>query len=343
MPRLLRQPRARQVDSVDRLAVSARRASLPDYMRALRAQALGQDATPHWQAWERITRRALALSMLLGHSVSLRKVKRTAAPDLIAAAVSKASPANFMALTLQGGFDGPFIDAVKLFTATIPDLEAIIAPTLEAATRIAAHERRKAESEAWPSLRDKIVRAIEKRRQAKAPDQPAGVLDIVSPRAIADALASASGQTVVADRLETEYRTTMMTGYNAGSYQRLARHGDLFPVRMLSEIKDRRTRGNPAGLYPDKGKHWQMDGFCAPSDDPIWGIIWPPNGWNCRATVIGLTVPECIRRGWWVEGVGLDRQALSQAFADQRSIVLSGEYPDAGWSGNAAQRVGLAA
>ncbi len=32
-------------------------------------------------------------------------------------------------------------------------------------------------------------------------------------------------------------------------------------------------------------KHASIDGFIAKRDDPIWEIIWPPNGWLCACTV----------------------------------------------------------
>ena len=35
--------------------------------------------------------------------------------------------------------------------------------------------------------------------------------------------------------------------------------------------------------------HRMIDGVILPFDDPRWKKIYPPNGWNCRCTVIGRT------------------------------------------------------
>ena len=64
-------------------------------------------------------------------------------------------------------------------------------------------------------------------------------------------------------RLETIYRNNLGSSYNEASARILEEPDvhEVIPLVMLNEIRDRRTRGNPNGLYPDRGFHWQMDGF----------------------------------------------------------------------------------
>lgn len=39
-------------------------------------------------------------------------------------------------------------------------------------------------------------------------------------------------------------------------------------------------------------EHAILDGMVRPKDDPIWQILWTPNGWNCRCQLIELTEPQ---------------------------------------------------
>lgn len=36
-------------------------------------------------------------------------------------------------------------------------------------------------------------------------------------------------------------------------------------------------------------EHQQLEGITKPKNHPVWKIIWPPNGWNCRCEIVGLT------------------------------------------------------
>lgn len=41
--------------------------------------------------------------------------------------------------------------------------------------------------------------------------------------------------------------------------------------------------------------HRELNGFVARKDDPIWGYIYPPNGWMCACSVLGLTEEEAAK------------------------------------------------
>jgi SPP1 gp7 family putative phage head morphogenesis protein len=66
--------------------------------------------------------------------------------------------------------------------------------------------------------------------------------------------------------------------------------------------------------------HQALEGFRAPKDDPRWNTIRPPNGYNCRCTLIEV----------WK-----DDPELASATGDPDAVELDGEVyqpvPDAGW------------
>ncbi len=81
--------------------------------------------------------------------------------------------------------------------------------------------------------------------------------------------------------LETMFRTNTLTALNAGKWAEAQdpELADLFPLYRYSAILDDRTRP----------EHAAMHGFTAPADDPVWSSWWPPNGFNCRCTVVPLS------------------------------------------------------
>ena len=83
-------------------------------------------------------------------------------------------------------------------------------------------------------------------------------------------------------RLRTIYQTNVQTAYMAGRYKRYLANVDDRPYWRYVAIMDGRTRPTHAALH---GKVWRWD-------DPIWQIIWPPNGWGCRCMVVALTEAE---------------------------------------------------
>jgi uncharacterized protein with gpF-like domain len=63
---------------------------------------------------------------------------------------------------------------------------------------------------------------------------------------------------------------------------------------QYSAIDDERTRPT----------HAAMDGKIFPRNHPIWDTWWPPNGYNCRCTVVAVTnfeaaeVKDQVERKW---------------------------------------------
>ncbi|MFW2176651.1 MULTISPECIES: phage minor head protein [unclassified Moraxella] len=93
-------------------------------------------------------------------------------------------------------------------------------------------------------------------------------------------------------RLETIYRTNMASAYEAGRQKVIfnEREHDPFPFVMYSAIMDNRTRPT----------HKALHGKVMAKSDPAWQSISPPNGYNCRCTIVELTQGQIDRYGYTV-------------------------------------------
>lgn len=87
-------------------------------------------------------------------------------------------------------------------------------------------------------------------------------------------------------RLNTIYRVNMQQAYSAARYQRYMDNVDNRPYWLYSAVGDARTR--PA--------HQALNGRVYRYDDPFWATFYPPNGFNCRCTVIALDDRTLKRR-----------------------------------------------
>lgn len=101
-----------------------------------------------------------------------------------------------------------------------------------------------------------------------------------------------TGSTVVADlgtpsRLQTIYRTNMQSAYAAGQWQAIEEQADDAPFLLYDAVDDHRTRP----------EHAAWDGTVLPVTDPWWSTHYPPNGWNCRCSVIQLSADEVADLG----------------------------------------------
>lgn len=103
----------------------------------------------------------------------------------------------------------------------------------------------------------------------------------------------ASGEIKVAQlgsprRLRTIYRTNMSTAYAAGHWQQIEETKDEAGFLMYDAVDDNRTRD----------EHAAWDGVILPVNDPWWSFHTPPNGWNCRCSVIQLSREQAIEQGY---------------------------------------------
>ncbi|WP_462171097.1 phage head morphogenesis protein [Pseudoalteromonas xiamenensis] len=92
-------------------------------------------------------------------------------------------------------------------------------------------------------------------------------------------------------RLNTIYRINLQTAYMSGRYRRMLARAKTHPYWQYVAIDDRQTRHD----------HRLLNGKVFRFDDPIWQIIFPPNGWGCRCRVRALTEAQVKARGLTVE------------------------------------------
>lgn len=88
-------------------------------------------------------------------------------------------------------------------------------------------------------------------------------------------------------RLRTIFRVNMQAGYAAGHWAQIEDNKREAPYLMYDAVDDGRTRP----------EHRAWDGIVLPADDPFWTDHMPPNGWNCRCSVIQLSDSDLERIG----------------------------------------------
>jgi len=88
-------------------------------------------------------------------------------------------------------------------------------------------------------------------------------------------------------RLQIIYDTNLRTSYSAGHWARIEQNAKRRPYVMYSAVMDARTRP----------QHAAWNGKVLAWDDPWWNTHTPPNGWNCRCTVISLGERDLKRFG----------------------------------------------
>lgn len=138
-------------------------------------------------------------------------------------------------------------------------------------------------------------------------------------------------------RIKTIFRCNMSSAYSVGRYKQQLEDADVAPYFQYCSVMDGRTR--PA--------HQAMNGKAFRYDDPIWNTMYPPNGWNCRCTVVSLTPGMVKRKGLTVESsegrltettetVG-DTEKPNTSYRFDRNGLVYDLKPDAGWGNNAGK------
>ena len=83
-----------------------------------------------------------------------------------------------------------------------------------------------------------------------------------------------AGYQINIGHLQTEYTTAMASAQMAFKWQTFVANGN--EVLQYSTVGDDRVRD----------EHVELDGLTLSIGSPVWDYIFPPNGWNCRCTVI---------------------------------------------------------
>lgn len=105
-------------------------------------------------------------------------------------------------------------------------------------------------------------------------------------------------------RLRTIFQTNVQTAYMAGRFKRFTDNAVDRPYWRYVAILDGRTRPAHAALH---GKVWRHD-------DPIWKVIWPPNGWGCRCRVTALAQQD-------FEDLGVPLEDGSDAIVETQVVL----------------------
>ena len=80
-------------------------------------------------------------------------------------------------------------------------------------------------------------------------------------------------------RLQTIFRANMQTAYAVGQWQQIAAQAEQAGYLLYDAVDDHRVRP----------EHAEWDGTVLPVGHPWWRAHTPPNGWNCRCSVIQLS------------------------------------------------------
>lgn len=84
------------------------------------------------------------------------------------------------------------------------------------------------------------------------------------------------------DYLEVEYQSAIMQARTASKWIDIERTKDVYEKLEYHTAGDSRVRRN----------HEVLNGIIRPVDDKFWSTFMPPNGWNCRCTVLQTTGVE---------------------------------------------------
>ncbi len=333
------------------LTQEAAAAAQEPYTLALAATVEGIDATTHWADFRRILERAYVLIGLEAAADAYGAARRSGVRSFEAFDRETDEPDEVFSIEA-----GPFMDAVRAFESRVPRLpdevrrllaesghigNGVVEAEMNGAIRAALSRTELADrilhGSFWVTgatadelidLRSVLAGVMRGELDGEALRQM-GVSDFVT-------AAQARGiRNLTANRLETIYRNNLSGSYAEAAARTLERDDvhDVMPLVMLNEIRDRRTRGNPSGLYPNGGFHWQMDGFVGTMVQfRELGII-PPNGHLCRAGIRGVTSGEALANGWVDERGQIDRLAIANHNGARLAIIQRGQYPDPGFRG----------
>ena len=82
--------------------------------------------------------------------------------------------------------------------------------------------------------------------------------------------------------------TNLRTSYMAGRWEKLVDEREARPFLMYQQVQ--RPNKRP--------EHAQWHGLILPIDHEFWHTHYPPNGWGCRCTAVGVSAGQMRRNGW---------------------------------------------
>lgn len=119
--------------------------------------------------------------------------------------------------------------------------------------------------------------------------------------------------------LRAEYNFVQSSAEMAGKWEQIEQDGDRYNLQY-------RTAGD-SKVRPE---HAALNGVTLPPSDPFWQTYYPPNGWNCRCTVVQVrktkypVTPheEAMQKG--AQATGKDTKGIFQFNAGQQQKT----FPD---------------
>lgn len=141
-----------------------------------------------------------------------------------------------------------------------------------------------------------------------------------------------TGNTIMAQlgspsRLQTIYRTNMQTAYMAGQWDSIVDQAELAPFLLYDAVDDFRTRTEHAG--------W--DGVILPITDAWWQTHYPPNGWNCRCTVVQLSQDDLDDLGLSVTATAPNAGTVPWTNPNTGKVQQVPKGIDPGWAHNVGE------
>lgn len=82
--------------------------------------------------------------------------------------------------------------------------------------------------------------------------------------------------------------TNLRTSYMGGRWEKLVDEREARPFLMYQQVQ--RPNKRP--------EHAQWHGMILPIDHEFWHTHYPPNGWGCRCTAVGVSAGQMRRNGW---------------------------------------------
>jgi hypothetical protein len=345
--------------AIDDMIDSAMEAARAPYYRAIAAQLDVGGTPPDWGEFRRVIARAYLLARALGRAAAAEQTAAIGhefeAPPTEQELIDKS---RFDRFGLEGDGSALFINrdfakAIRALAGKVPrlrsEIDALRIEAQKIAEAITAIEEREAVrrlAERYETIRALVDRSFWvsglDREDIRATRgivadwlraEGAGHRGSKSTAEFIDEAGLRGVSGLTRSRLETVMRTNLISASNEGTADMLRppRVRTEFPLVAIDEIRDRRTRGNPQGEYPDGGFHWQMDGYIGTLHDIERQGLRPPNGYNCRAGLRPIGREEAGAMGLLRSSGAVDPAAVRRYNGQRVAIIDAGLYPDPGF------------
>ncbi len=214
------------------------------------------------------------LSVNIGYSLFFVKMyAKYTAPDYKESFKSKVS-SMFEPFKIEDGIVQPYEETRKSFKSKVPISDDEFRKLKEEARYEAFAMAGVKNQQALNALKDSLENAIIDGTDERLWKKEAG------------ALLSKYGFNPKPSHLGNVYRTNLYTAYSKAGYKEYKEVEEEFPALMYDAIGDSRTRPT----------HNALSGKIFFSSDPIWDTIYPPNGYNCRCSVIPMSKKKLVKR-----------------------------------------------